>query len=335
VSQNKGVLFLAERRGQKLARMSAELATAGLKIAGELGEELSAVLVGTDLGDSAQELISVGAQKVYVVEDPAFSRYSPELYLALMTQICREVQPKVLLMGHAEIGRDLAPRLAFKLDTGFAPNCVDLQVDQGSGNLQVTRPVFGGKAQGVFTLTDATPHIVTVGLKVFEPASADGALQGEVVSFAHAVDASVFKTSIVDRVDEDIEGIRLEDAAVIVSGGRGMGSAEGFSQLRELATVLGGCVGASRAPVDNGWVPSSLQVGLTGTVVSPNVYIAVGISGAAQHMAGCSSAKTIIAINRDPEAPIFQRAPFGVVGDWKEILAPLIEKCKSTLGERN
>lgn len=332
MSKNNGVLFLAERRGQELARISAELATAGLKIAERLGEELSVVLVGTNLGDSPQELINMGVQKVYVVEDPAFSRYSPEPYVALMTQICREVQPRVLLMGHTEIGRDLAPRLAFKLDTGLAPNCVGLDVDQESGNLQVTRPVFGGKAQGLFTLTDAMPHILTVGPKVFEPTNPEAGLQGEVVSFAPGVDVGAFKTSIVDRIDEDAEGIRLEDAAVIVSGGRGVGSAEGFAQLKELAAVLGGCVGASRPPVDNGWVPSKLQVGLTGTVVSPNVYLAIGISGAAQHLAGCSSAKTIIAINRDPEAPIFQRAPFGVVGDWKEILPPLIEKCRSMLG---
>ena len=332
MSPSKDVLFLAERRSQELTKMSAELATAGLKIAGQLGGELSAVLAGTELEDSAQELISMGARKVYVVEDPALSRYGPEPYLELMTRICREVQPAVLLLGHTDTGRDLGPRLAFKLDVGLAPNCVGLDVDPESGILQVTRPVFGGKAHGHFTLRDAEPQIVTVGPRVFEPAPADSGPQGEIVSFAHAVDATAFKTSIVDRVDEGGEGVRLEDATVIVSGGRGVGSAEDFAGLKELAAVLGGCVGASRAAVDNGWVPSNLQVGLTGTVVSPNVYIAIGISGAAQHMAGCSSAKTIIAINRDPEAPIFQRAPFGVVADWREILLPLIEKCRSMLG---
>jgi electron transfer flavoprotein alpha subunit len=332
VSPSKDVLFLAERRGQELTRMSAELTTAGLKIAGRLGHGLSAVLAGTELEDSAQELISMGVRKVYVVEDPALSRYSPEPYLALMTRICRELQPAVLLLGHTDTGRDLGPRLAFKLDVGLAPNCVGLDVDPESGVLQVTRPVFGGKAHGYFTLRDAEPQIVTVGPRVFEPAPTDGGPQGEIVSFAHAVDATAFKTTIVDRVDEGGEGVRLEDATVIVSGGRGVGSAEDFAGLKELAAVLGGCVGASRAAVDNGWVPSNLQVGLTGTVVSPNVYIAIGISGAAQHMAGCSSAKTIIAINRDPEAPIFQRAPFGVVADWREILPPLIEKCRSMRG---
>jgi electron transfer flavoprotein alpha subunit len=331
VSDNKGVLFLAERRGEALARMSGELATAGLELADQMGEELSAVLVGTDLTGGAQELIDMGVQKVYVVEDPLFSRYAPEPYLALMTQVCEDVKPRVVLMGHTEIGRDLAPRLAFKLDRGLAANCAALQFDQGSGDLQVTRPVFGGKANGLFTLGGAAPHIVTVGLKVFEPAVAQAGRQGEVTTFTPATDPGAFKISVVDRVEDATEGVRLEDATVIVSGGRGVDSAEGFAQLRELAALLGGCIGASRAPVDNGLVPSNLQVGLTGTVVSPNVYVAIGISGAAQHMAGCSSSKTIIAVNRDPEAPIFQRAHFGAVADWKDILPPLTEKCRSML----
>ena len=184
-------------------------------------------------------------------------------------------------------------------------------------------------ANGLFTLTGGTPYVATIGQKVFEPAAAQISAQGEVGAVSPGLDPASFRTSLVEHVEDATEGIRLEDATVVVSGGRGIGGAEGFELLKELARVLGGAVGASRAPVDNGWVPSNLQVGLTGTVVSPNVYLAVGISGAAQHMAGCSSAKTIIAINRDPEAPIFQRAPFGAVADWREILPPLIEKCRS------
>jgi electron transfer flavoprotein alpha subunit len=329
LSRNEGVLVLVERRDQALHRMSAELATAGLEIAEQLGEGLSALLVGTDLGDGAQRLSGLGVPMVYVVEDPLFSAYSPEPYLALLTELCREVRPRVVLMGHTDLGRDLAPRLAFALDTGYAANVVGVTVDPGSGLLEVTRPVFGGKAHGLFALGGAGPHILTVGQKVYEPAPAAADPRGDIVGFAHTADPAAFRTKVVERVDESAEGVRLEDASVIVSGGRGVESAEDFALLRELAGILGGCVGASRAAVDNGLVPSNLQIGLTGTVVSPNVYIAIGISGAAQHMAGCSSAKTIIAINRDPEAPIFQRAPFGVVADWREILPPLIEKCRS------
>jgi electron transfer flavoprotein alpha subunit len=331
VSENEGVLFLAEHRGHGLARMSAELVTAGLRLADRMSAGLSALVVGDKTADHARELLDMGVQKVYVAADPVFSRYGPESYLALLTQICRELEPKVLLMGHTEIGRDLGPRLAFRLDVAFAPNCVAMEIGQESGHLQVTRPVFGGKAHGLFNLSGPAPHIVTVGPKVFEPALAGVDGRGEVVSLTPEIDPDTFRMSVIERVEDLAEGVRLEDAGIIVSGGRGVDTAEGFAQLRDLAALLGGCVGASRAPIDNGLIPSNLQVGLTGTVVSPNVYMAVAISGAAQHMAGCSSANTIIAINRDPEAPIFERAHFGAVADWRDILPPLTEKCRSML----
>jgi electron transfer flavoprotein alpha subunit len=329
MSQSKGVLLLAEMRDGRLARISAELATAGLEMAGELGEDLMALIAGSDVAAAAQELADMGVHKVFTAQDPLFAQYEPESYLALAQKACETLQPKAVLMGHTEIGRDLAPRLAFKLDTGFAPNCVEINVDDDAGTIMVSRPAFGGKAHGLFILAGAEPHLITIGPKVFEPAVAGVVGGGSVTALDHGVDPSGFKTRVIERVSDGEEGMRLEDASVVVSGGRGVGSAEGFADLTPLAKALGGCVGASRVPVDNGWAPSKLQVGLTGTVVSPNVYIAVGISGAAQHMAGCSSAKTIIAINRDPEAPIFQRAHFGVVGDWKEIVPALVEQCRS------
>ncbi len=331
MSESRGVLFLAERKGTELAKTSAELVTAGLRLAGELGEQLFAVIAGTDPQDGARDLSNLGVSTVLAITDSLFDEYSPEPYLALMTEICREVRPKVVLMGHTDLGRDLAPRLAFKLGVGLAPNCVGMDFAGESGTLQVTRPVFGGKAHGLFTMGDAELHVLTVGQRVFEPAVPSPDSRGEIRAIAPTVDPATFRTAIVERVESSTEGIRLEDASIIVSGGRGIGGAEAFAQLKELAAVLGGCVGASRAAVDSGWVPSNLQVGLTGTIVSPAVYLAIGISGAAQHMAGCSSAKTIIAINKDPEAPIFQRAPFGAVADWREVVPPLIEKCRSML----
>ena len=332
MSDSSGVLFLAEGKGQGLATITAELATAAATLASQLGEEVSALLAGSELAGSVQELARLGIKKVYVTEAPLFSAYQAEPYLALLAQLVEPAGPRVVLLGHTELGRDLAPRLAAAMDVAWAPNCVALEVDQASGALRITRPVFGGKANGLFTLGGAAPYIATIGQKVFEPAVPTTNAPGEIVPFALALDPAGFRTSLVERVEDAADGMRLEDASVIVAGGRGMGGIDGFKLLRELAEILGGAVGASRAPVDNGWVPSNLQVGLTGTVVSPTVYLAVGISGAAQHMAGCSSSKTIIAFNRDPEAPMFQRASYGVVGDWREILPPLIEKCRGMRG---
>ncbi|HLA80409.1 MAG TPA: electron transfer flavoprotein subunit alpha/FixB family protein [Thermoleophilia bacterium] len=332
MGEKKDVLFLAERRDQGLAKITYELATAGREIAAQLGGEVCAALVGNGLAQDVAKLARLDVARVYAVEDALFTYYHPEAYLAAVTQLVREICPRVVLMGHTDLGRDLAPRLAFVLDTGLCPNCVGVEVDASSKALRLTRPVFGGKAHGLYTLSGAEPSVVTLAQKVFEPAAGHPDQAAEVVTFAPQVDSASFKTSVAERVEDASEGIKLEDAAVIVSGGRGIGSAEGFAQLRDLAAALGGAVGASRAPVDNGWVPTNLQVGLTGTVVSPDVYLAIGISGAAQHMAGCSSSRTIIAINRDPEAPIFQRAHYGAVADWKEVMPALTDKCKTMLG---
>jgi caffeyl-CoA reductase-Etf complex subunit CarE len=332
MTHSADILILAERRGSELATISAELVTAGLSLAGRTGGELCALIAGTDLDAAAAHLAGLGVAKVYTVADSLFDSYQPEPYLALMTEASRELAPGVVLMGHTDLGRDLAPRLAFALGTAFAPNCVALEAGDASGTLRVTRPVFGGKAHGLFALRGSAPCVVTVGQKVFQAAEPLAIGAGDRVPFPASVDRSGFKTMVRERVQNPEEGIRLEDAAVIVSGGRGIGSAEDFDRLKELAQVLGGAVGASRAAVDAGWIPSNLQVGLTGSVVCPNVYLAIGISGAAQHMAGCASAKTIIAINRDPEAPIFQRAPFGAVIDWRDVVPVLTDKCRALLG---
>jgi electron transfer flavoprotein alpha subunit len=332
MSEQQTILLLAEQRGDELAKSSRELVTAARGVAQGYGAQVAALLVGPQAANNARELAGLGVDKVYVVNDQTFSTYDPEPYLELLAQVCADVRPKVVLMAHSDQGRDLAPRLAFRLGTAFAPNCVDMSCNPASAVLHVTRPVFGGKAHGHFTLIGAEPHVVTLGQKVFEPATGDPAGGGEILAYAPVIDRTAFKTSVVERVIDDSGGIRLEDATVIVAGGRGIGSAGEFATLKELASMLGGCVGASRAAVDSGWAPSDLQVGLTGSIVSPKVYLAIGISGAAQHMAGCSSAETIIAINKDPEAPIFQRAAYGAVADWRQIVPPLVESCRAMLG---
>jgi electron transfer flavoprotein alpha subunit len=326
MGENRGVLFLAECRDQNLTKISYELATAARETAAKLGEQVWAAVVGSGMADTASELAGLGAEKVYVVDHPLFTHYHPEAYLSLLTKLASEISPRVVLMGHTDMGRDLAPRLAFALDAGVCTNVVSIECDPASKVLRFTRPTFGGKANGLFSLTDTQPLVVTVGQKVFKPASAGAERPAELVDFAQRVGVGPFRASPVSRVEDASEGTKLEDAAVIISGGRGIGGAEGFQQLTELAVTMGGSLGASRAPVDNGWVPANLQVGLTGVVVSPGVYLAVGISGASQHMAGCSSANVIIAINRDPDAPIFQRAHYGVVADWREIVPALTEE---------
>ncbi|MEE8419645.1 MAG: electron transfer flavoprotein subunit alpha/FixB family protein [Dehalococcoidales bacterium] len=327
MSDNKGVLIYAEVSEGKLSSAAAELLGIGRKLADTLGQELSAVLIGGSVSGLAQDAIASGADKVYVVEDPLLEDYQTDSYLAVMEKVAGEVQPEIILLGQTSIGRDLAPRLAFRLDTAVTMDCIALEIDPDSKRLLQTKPVYGGNAQAVYT-SDSDPQIATVRSKVMDPAQTDSSRKGEVVNIEAGLDASTIRTKVLDKVKEEVEGIKLEDAAVIVSGGRGIGDAEGFKQLEELARLLKGAVGASRPACDAGWISDRSQVGLTGKMVTPDLYVAIGISGASQHLAGCSSAKTIIAINKDPEANIFREARYGVVGDWKKILPAFTEKVK-------
>jgi electron transfer flavoprotein alpha subunit len=230
-------------------------------------------------------------------------------------------------MGQTDIGRDLAPRLAFRLGTAATMDCVDLAIDPETKRLLQTKPVYGGNAQAVFT-TDTDPQIVTIRTKAMSALAPDASRKGETAAITPKIDASVIKVKTVDRVVEEVAGIKLEDAQVVVAGGRGIGSADGFKQLEELAKVLKGAVGASRPPCDNGWIKDTVQIGLTGKIIAPDIYFAIAISGSSQHMSGCSGAKTIIAINKDQEANIFRQARYGVVGDWKKVLPAFVQKIK-------
>lgn len=327
---NKGVMILAETAAGKLATIATELLGAGRKLADDLGEELSAVLVGSDVSGLAQEVIAFGADKVYVVDDALLKDYQTDSYTAAVAKVVREAPPKVLLLGQTSIGRDLAPRLAFRLNTAVSLDCVELAIDPDSKQLLQTKPVYGGSARAIFT-TDSLPQMATLRVKAGEPLARDDSRKGEVVNVDAGLDASTVRATVVETVLEEVKGIKLEDAAIIVSGGRGMGGPEGFKDLEELAKVLRGALGSSRPPCDNGWVPDTIQVGLTGKIVSPDVYIAVAISGSSQHLAGCGGSKIIVAINRDPEANIFKEAAFGVVGDWKKVIPAFQEKIKGLL----
>jgi electron transfer flavoprotein alpha subunit len=330
MAEYQGVAVFIEHKGDRLLPISLEGLGAGRKLADDLGQPLTALLMGSDIGGLAQSAIAGGADKVYVVDDPMLKDFQADAYLSVMEKVVEQVKPSVLILGQNDVGRDLAPRLAFRLGTTVTMDCVDLAIDPATKRLLQTKPVYGGNALAVF-VSEADPQIVTIRTKAMTTLEPDASRKGEVINIAAGLDASAIRTKILNRVEEEVAGIKIEDAGTVVAGGRGIGSPEGFKQLEELAKLLKGAVGASRPPCDNGWVPDTVQVGLTGKIIAPELYIAVAISGSSQHMSGCSGSKTIIAINKDKEANIFRHARFGVVGDWKKVLPAFTDKVKELL----
>lgn len=331
MSDNKGILVHCETADGKLAPIATELLGAGCRLAGELGQEVSAVIIGSDVSGLAQEAIAYGAKKVYVVDDPVLKDYLTDSYVNVMENVIKQAMPAIVLMGQTQTGRDLAPRLAFRLDTAATLDCVALSIDPASQRLLMTKPVYGGNAQAV-QVCQSDPQIATVRSKAMSPLEKDASRQGEVITVPAGIDQASIRTRLLDRKVEAAAGIKLEDARVVVAGGRGIGSAEGFKQLEELAKILKGALGASRPPCDNKWVPDTLQVGLTGKIVSPDLYVAVAVSGSSQHMSGCSGSRVIVAINKDAESNIFKVAHYGIVGDWKKALPAFTAKVKELVG---
>ncbi len=330
MAEYKGVMVYGEVAEGKLMAITTELLGCGRKLADDLGEELSAVLVGSEVSSLAQEAVAFGADKVYIVEDPLLKEYQTDSYVLVMEKVVRQVMPQVLLLGQTSSGSDLAVRLAFRLETTATMDCIELAIDNESKRLLQTKPVYGGNARAIFT-SESYPQIATVRAKAMSSLERDASRQGEVITIEVGLDASAIRTKVLEKVPQEMEGVRLEDADIVVGGGRGMGSAEGFKQLEELAKLLKGAMGASRPPCDNGWVPDLAQIGLTGKIIAPELYIAVALSGSSQHMAGCSGSKNIVAINKDAEAIIVREARFGVVGDWKKVLPVLTDKVKELL----
>ena len=325
-----GALVIGQTWDDGLDSTAGELLAAGRGVADALGAELSIALLGDTLDLPAQMAIALGADRVYAVNHPLLGEYQPDLYLAALEALCREVRPRVVLMARTAEGRELAPRLAFRLGVGLAQDCLEVSVDGATGSLLANRPVYGGNAVAVVSC-ERTPQIAAIRPKAYEPAEPDGSRTGQVVSFPVELEPSLARTRVVARVREESEGVKLEEARIVVSGGRGLGGPEPFASLEALARLLGGAVGASRAAVDSGWVPASYQVGLTGKSITPDLYITVAISGASQHMAGCSGAKCIVAINKDADANIFKDARYGVVGDWEQVLPALTEAVRELM----
>ena len=319
-----GILVFGEAPQGELSATSLELLAAGRTLADTLGQELSIGLIGADLAGAPQQAIAHGADKAYAVTHPALGDYHPDLHLSAMQTLAGEANPNIILIARNNEGRELAPRLSFRLGVGLAQDCLEVSADASTGKLLANRPVYGGSAVAVVSC-NRTPQIAAIRPKTYEPLDADAGRSGQVVAFPVEIDPAAAKTRVVDVVKEEAEGIKLEDARIVVSGGRGLGGPEPFAQLEELANLLGGAVGASRAAVDSGWVPANYQVGLTGKTITPDLYITVAISGASQHMAGCSGSKAIVAINKDADANIFKDARYGVVGDWEKVIPALME----------
>ncbi len=324
----KGVWVYAESRNGRLAQVAFELLGAGRRLADDLGVELAAVLIGANIRHQADELVAHGADRVYVADHPALADFTDECYSRVLSALIREHKPEIVLAGATAIGRSFIPHVASEMGTGLTADCTALEIRAEDRTLLQTRPAFGGNVMATIECPHTRPQMATVRPRVMKALVPDAGRAGQVVEVQPASGALESRVRVVNSVVEEQEQVNICEADFVVAGGRGLDNAEGFKLVRELARELGGVVAASRAAVDSGWIGYPHQVGQTGKTVCPKVYIACGISGAIQHVVGMQSADTIIAINRDPAAPIFDVATYGVVGDLFEILPRLTEKLK-------
>jgi len=332
VSECKDVLIYGELGKDGLSAITRELLGAGRKTADDLGESLCLLFLGNGLEKAAKDAIACGADKVYVVDELGLAEYNSDIYVDIVTKVCQQLLPGVFLLGQTDAGREIAPRIAARLNTALTTDCVALRVDPATRLLIRTRPVYGGNALADM-VSASRPQMVTIRAKSVAPAMPDETRQGKILPLKVDIDSSVAKARLVKRIPEEVSGQKLEEAEVIVCGGAGIGGAEGFAQLRELAGILKGTVGATRVPCHEGWVPLHLTIGQTGKVVSPELFISVGASGAVQHLAGCLGSKWIVTINKDPEANIFRVSNFGIVADYKEALPTFIEECRKLVSK--
>jgi electron transfer flavoprotein alpha subunit len=324
----QGVLVNGEVIAGGISTMTRELLNMGKKLSHELSQPLSTSLIGGEQAEIAKEIIALGSDRVYLIHPSSSIGFHPEIHVAALTELVKRVAPSVILFGHTDIGRDVAPRLAVRLGTTITMDCTGLHIDAETKQLLQSKPVYGGNAVAVWVSKAEGLQIVTLRPKAVRPAEPDPSRNGEIIEMNITIDESSLRSRLVETVKRETQGIRLDDAKVVIAGGGGIGSRDGFKILEELAEVLGGTVGVTRVPCDEGWMPTRLEIGQTGHIVTPNLYIAIGISGASQHMAGCSGSKCIVSINRDPEATIFKESDFGIVGDYREVLPAFIEKCR-------
>lgn len=342
----KGVFVFAQQVDNELSPIAFELLGEAGRLAENLEEKtVTAVLLGKDVKGLADDLAKYGADRVIVVDDPALETYMTEPYAQALTAVIEEYKPEIMLVGATAIGRDLGPTVSARVATGLTADCTQLEIgdfplvaipgkEQKHNQLLMTRPAFGGNTIATIACPDNRPQMATVRAGVMQKNDPDDSKKAEVVEFNPNIEKNDKFVEILDIVKavSDVEDIM--DAKILVSGGRGVGSQENFSILQDLADAIGGTVSCSRAVVDNGWMPKDLQVGQTGKTVRPQVYFAIGISGAIQHVAGMEEADIIIAINKDPDAPIFEVADYGVVGDLNKIVPMLTEQIKTAIANK-
>jgi electron transfer flavoprotein alpha subunit len=323
----RGVWVFAEQRDGRLQSAAYELLAKGRELADTLGSELCAVCFGHDV-QGVEGLIHYGADKVYLADDPAFADCQEDLYARRLASLISEHKPEILLAAATCLGRSFIPRVAAVLETGLTADCTALEIDEKSRLLLQTRPTFGGNIMATITCQARRPQMATVRPHVFRKGTPDEKRRGEIIRVDFDREAVTSRTKLLHFVADLSDRVKLEDADIIVAGGRGLGKAENFQLLAELADVLGAALGSSRPPVDDGWIPYSHQIGQTGKTVCPKLYIACGISGAAQHLAGMQTSDVIVAINEDANAPIFEVATYGIVGDLFQVLPMLTGKLR-------
>lgn len=322
----EGVLVFVEVDGvtRQAASVSWELLGKGRELADVLGVPLSAVVLGSELGEIPQQAIGYGADKVFVADHPVLARYRNSPYAQVLVRLVQEQKPEILLMGATTLGRDLAGSVATLLATGLTADCTELAINKAERLLEASRPAYGGSIMATILCRDRRPQMATVRPRVFRALPFDGSRAGEIIPVPVNLNEEDMPTEVLEFVHEGGSTVHLQDAQVIVAGGRGLGGPEGFKLLQQLADLLGGVVGASRPCVDAGWITADHQVGQTGKTVRPRLYIAAGISGAVQHLVGMQTSDVIVAINKDPEAPIMKVADYGIVGDLYEVIPALI-----------
>jgi electron transfer flavoprotein alpha subunit len=331
IKDYKGIWVFAEQKKGKVQPVVFELLAKARELAQRLNTGVSAVLLGDSLKQEIQNLIWQGADKVYVVEDKRLANFQDEPYTNVLVELINKYKPQIVLTGATSIGRSLISRVAVRIHTGLTADCTGLDIDPEKKILLQTRPAFGGNIMATIITPNHRPQMATVRHKVFQAIPADEKRKGEIIQ--EHLDGRLLssRAKLLDIVEELESTVNLAEADIIVSGGRGMGGAENFKILKDLAQVLNAAVGASRAAVDSGWIPYSHQVGQTGRTVCPKIYIACGISGQIQHLVGMQSSKIIIAINKDPDAPIFKVATYGIIGDLFKIVPALNKSFKAVL----